>query len=108
MGTTSPLVRDIQVVGQTIPDYGEMGIFFPLNRDKIALMRDDDYGVGSRMFSELSTIGGSFNPLRDFVSDERLLAAAAAYVRANRGAVNAPPGSTRARVAHSIPRRGRH
>jgi hypothetical protein len=108
-GATTPLVQNITVVGATIPDYSGMGNFFPLNRNAIALMSEELMGFGQAFFTQLISIQCDFNPVREFVTSNRLMGELQLRnVLANRGAVAPRVIVQRAGTGHSIPRRGRH
>jgi hypothetical protein len=108
-GATTPLIQNITVVGNTIPDYTGAGIFFPRNRNAIALMREETWGFGQAFFAQLVSMQCDFNPVRQFVASDRLMGELQQRtVLANRGAVAPRMVGQRAGIGHSIPRRGRH
>jgi hypothetical protein len=108
-GATTPLIRNITVAGNTIPDYTGAGIFFPRNRNEIALMREETMGFGQAFFAQLVSMQCDFNPVREFVTNDRLMGELQQRnVLANRGAVAPRVVVQRAGTGHSIPRRGRH
>jgi hypothetical protein len=108
-GATTPLVQNITVAGATIPDYTGAGIFFPRNRNAIALMHEETMGFGQAFFAQLVSMQCDFNPVREFVTGDRLMGELQQRnVLANRGAVAPRVVVQRAGTGHSIPRRGRH
>jgi hypothetical protein len=108
-GVTTPLIQNITVAGNTIPDYAGAGIFFPRNRNAIALMREETLGFGQAFFTQLVSLQCDFNPLREFVTGDRLMGELQQRnVLANRGSVVTRVGGHRAGIANSMPRRGRH